>query len=90
MAEPREQKRAVAIRYDAANDTAPRVVAKGRGAIADRILKIARENNIPLREDKNLVRVLSRLELDQEIPPELYQVVAAILAVLYRANRPRI
>lgn len=90
MAEPREQQRAVAIRYDAAKDTAPKVVAKGRGAIADRILKIARENNIPLREDKNLVRVLSRLELDQEIPPELYQVVAAILAVLYRANRPRI
>jgi flagellar biosynthesis protein len=84
-----EPKRAVALRYDAARgDAAPKVVAKGRGATAERILDLARRNNVPVREDVNLVRVLAGLKIDQEIPPELYQVVAALLALLYRANRP--
>ena len=88
MADKHEPKRAVALRYDAASDAAPKVVAKGRGAVADRIVDLARKNAVPVREDVNLVRVLSRLELDREIPPELYQVVAAILAFLYRVNKP--
>jgi flagellar biosynthesis protein len=82
-------KRAVALRYDPVREAAPRVVAKGRGLAADQIIKVARKNAVPVREDPNLVQVLSRLNLDQEIPQEVYQAVAAILAFLYKLNRPK-
>ena len=89
MADPaRPRKKAVALRYDPAHDSAPTVVAKGQGHIAERILGLARENYVPVREDRNLVQVLSMLELGREIPPEVYQAVAAILAFIYRLNRP--
>jgi flagellar biosynthesis protein len=81
------QKRAVALRYDPAKDKAPKLVAKGKGRVAEQILALARKNYIPVREDPNLVQVLSRLNVDQEIPPQVYQAVAAILAFLYRVNR---
>ena len=64
---------------------APKVVAKGARLIAERIKEIARENNIPVIEDKPLARALYRLvEIGQEIPPELYRAVAEILAYVYR------
>ena len=89
MAEERpSQKRAVALRYDPARDGAPVVVAKGRGRTAEQILALARRNEVPVREDANLVQVLSRLKLDQEIPPEVYRAVATILAFLNRVNKP--
>lgn len=81
-------RRAVALKYDPKGGGAPTVVAKGKGALAERIISLAKKGNVPVREDVNLVRVLSRLNVDQEIPPELYQAVAAILAFLYRMNRP--
>lgn len=84
-----QPKRAVALRYDSKQDGAPTVVAKGKGAVADRIVALARENDVAVREDPALVTVLSKLDLDREIPPQLYAAVAAILAFLYRANRPR-
>ena len=61
---------------------------QGRGRLADQILEAAKKNAVPVRQDANLVQVLSRLNLDQEIPPEVYQAVAAILAFLYKVNRP--
>jgi flagellar biosynthesis protein len=82
-------KKAVALRYDPAAAAAPTVVAKGSGAIADKILELARANDVAVREDRALVSVLSKLNIDQEIPPHLYAAVAAILAFLYKANRPR-
>ena len=85
MAESR--KRAVALKYDAAEAGAPKVVAKGAGVTADRMIAIARANGVPIREDKALVTVLSKLKIDQEIPPQLYRAVAAILAFLYKANQ---
>lgn len=88
MAENAARKRAVALRYDPARDAAPVVVAKGQGRLAEQILALARKNAVPVREDANLVQVLSRLKIDQEIPPEVYRAVAAILAFLYRVNRP--
>lgn len=88
MAENPQPKRAVALRYDPASDRAPRVVAKGKGVIAEQILAMARKNAVPVREDPTLVSVLSRLKLDQEIPPEVYRAVAAILAFLNRVNKP--
>jgi flagellar biosynthesis protein len=79
---------AVALRYAPKKDAAPKLVAKGRGYLADKIIELARENRVPIRHDKNLVQILSRLDLEAEIPQEVYQAVAEILAFIYRvANR---
>jgi flagellar biosynthesis protein len=66
--------------------SAPRVVAKGRGVVAERLIGLARENKIPIVEDKLLVEMLEQLNLNQEIPGELYQVVAEILVAVYKAE----
>lgn len=62
------------------------LVAKGQDAVAQRILAVAREHGIPTHEDPTLVQVLSRLDLDREIPVELWLVVAQILGMLHRAE----
>ena len=77
--------RAAALRYERGQDAAPVLTAKGQSAVADRILEIAREHGIPIHRDPGLVEVLSRLDLEQRIPPELYVVVVEILAFIYRA-----
>lgn len=71
---------AVALHYNASGSGAPRVVAKGGGAVAERILETAREHNIPLDEDAALAAALSKLDLGQEIPRDLYVAVAHVLA----------
>lgn len=81
------QKRAVALRYDGAADAAPVVVATGRGALAERIIALAREHGIPVQEDAQLVEALSKLDLGEMIPAELYPVVAEILVFVGRADR---
>lgn len=78
---------AVALRYVRGEDEAPRVLAKGRGAIAERIIEIARRHGVPVHRDADLVEVLARLDIGAAIPPELYEAVAEILAYLYRMNR---
>jgi len=78
--------KAVALRYDKDKDAAPRVIAKGRGDIAKKIIEIADANNLPLYDDKNLIQILEALELETEIPPELYRAVAEVLAFVYRLN----
>jgi flagellar biosynthesis protein len=78
--------KAVALKYDQKKDRAPRVIAKGRGNIAEKIIDIAKENNVPLYEDKNLIQILEALDLETEIPPELYRAVAEVLAFIYRLN----
>jgi flagellar biosynthesis protein len=80
------RKSAVAVRYDRESMSAPRVVAKGRGIVAEKLIAIAKENGIPIVEDKLLVEILEKLNLDQEIPGELYQVVAEILVAVYKAE----
>ncbi|MFZ5998822.1 MAG: EscU/YscU/HrcU family type III secretion system export apparatus switch protein [Nitrospirota bacterium] len=82
-----KRKKAAALRYTPQKDAAPKVVAKGSGAIAEKILQIAKEHNIPLKDDPQLVEVLSALDLYQEIPPELYRAVAEILAFIYKATK---
>ena len=62
------------------------VSRKGDDLVADRIVEVAREHNIPIREDRNLVQVLSLLDLNQEIPPSVYKAVAEILAWVYRLS----
>jgi flagellar biosynthesis protein len=76
----------VALRYNAAIDKAPKVIAKGHGFVAEKIIALARENGVPMREDTDLVQVLSQLDLNREIPPTLYRVVAELLAFVYRLN----
>ena len=79
---PAEQEvRAVAIKYDVKNDKAPRVTAKGRSLVADRILAEARKNGIPVYQNKSLVNMLMALEIDREIPPELYRTIAFVAEV---------
>jgi flagellar biosynthesis protein len=81
-------RQAVALRYAPKMDAAPKLVAKGRGYLADKILELARDKRIPIRHDRNLVQILARLDLEAEIPQEVYQAVAEILAFIYRvANR---
>ncbi|CAM4249374.1 EscU/YscU/HrcU family type III secretion system export apparatus switch protein [Paenibacillus tarimensis] len=79
--------KAVALKYDAEKRSAPIVVAKGKGAIAESILEKAKEHDVPIQEDSSLVEVLSKLDVDQEIPPELYTLVAEILSFVYRSDR---
>ena len=81
--------KAVALKYDGKKNRAPKVVARGRGAIAKKIMAVAKENHVPLYEDKNLVQILEALELETEIPPELYRAVAEVLAFIYRLNSRR-
>lgn len=83
----KEKKLAVALGYERGKDPAPRVVAKGQGTIAEQIVKIAKENDIEIREDAPLVEVLSALEVDSVIPLEAYAAVAEILTYVYKANR---
>lgn len=80
------QARAVALEYDRANDSAPRVVAKGQGPIAEQIIALAREHGIAIRKDSDLVSLLSQVELDSPIPIEAFAAVAEILSYIYRAN----
>lgn len=82
-----KRKKAAAIRYKPGEDKAPRIVAKGSGAIAERILAIAKEHKIPLKDDPQLVEVLSALDLYQEIPPDLYKAVAEVLAFIYKMTK---
>ena len=84
---PGERKTAVALRYDIDRDKAPLILATGRGAMADEILRIAEDNKIPLYEDPEMAKLLAKLEMDTEIPPELYTLVAEVLFFVYKLDR---
>ena len=81
------RRRAVAVRYRDDEADAPRVLAKGQGPVADRIIALARTHGIPLHEDRDLVRLLGILDLDAEVPPAMYHALAEVLAHIYRVNR---
>lgn len=78
---------AVALGYDPDADDAPRVLAAGQGRVAEQILAAARAHNIPIQEDATLAAALATVELDAVIPPELYAVVAEVLAYVYRMQK---
>lgn len=82
-------KKAVALRYDQEKENAPRVVASGKGATAENIIKIAELHNLPIRSDEDLVELLSKVEIDKEIPEKLYVAVAEVFKFIYTlTNRP--
>lgn len=75
-------KKAVALKYDAYENPAPKIIAKGSGIISEKIIEKAMENDIPIYYDANLTEILTTLNLGDEIPPELYEVVAKILVFI--------
>lgn len=79
--------KAVALRYDPQTDNVPVLVAKGKGYLAERIIAVAREHGIHVHQDPNLVDLLMGLQIEDAIPPQLYQVVARVLAMVYRVNK---
>lgn len=83
-------KRAIALGYDLKKDTAPAVKAKGRGYVADEIIRRAKENDVPIQEDSSLVEILSQLEMNERIPEKLYEVVAEVFAFIYKVDREQL
>ena len=75
--------KATALQYNKDEDNAPRVVAKGSRETANNIIKIAKEYDIPIRKDEDLVAMLSQIELNREIPVELYKAVAEVFGFIY-------
>ena len=74
------------MRYRQGIDSAPSIVAKGKGLVAEKIIALAHEHGIPVREDRDMIEILSTLDLYEEIPPELYKAVAEILAFIYKMS----
>jgi flagellar biosynthesis protein len=88
MARPNTAQSAVALAYQT-GDFAPRVVAKGRGLIAEQIIDRAREHGVFVHESRELVSLLMQVDLDKDIPPDLYRAVAELLAWLYHLETSR-
>lgn len=86
MSEEPTLTRAVALRYDRSKDGAPRVVASGQGLVAARILAVAEEAGVPVTQDAGLLELLAKLPLGTEIPEEMYQAVAEVLAFVYKLS----
>jgi flagellar biosynthesis protein len=83
----REMPTAAALRYEPASEGAPVVVARGRGKLAEKIVALARANGVPVVDDPVLTACLAGVDIGEEIPPELYRVVAEVLAYIYRVSR---
>ncbi len=79
-----EIKKAIALKYDKEKDNAPKVVGKGKGITAEKIIQVAEENGIYIKEDPELLEILSTLDFYEEIPEELYKAVAEILVFVYK------
>jgi len=80
-------KKAVALRYDKDKENAPRVVAKGQGNTAENIIKIAELHNLPIKKDEDLIELLSKVELDKEVPQALYRAVAEVFSFIYKITK---
>lgn len=82
-------KKAVALRYDREKEDAPRVIAKGKGSSAENIIKIAELHNLPIHKDEDLVEMLSKVELDREIPEKLYVAVVEVFGFIYKITNQK-
>ena len=85
MSESQSPSIAVALQYDRGATGAPRVVASGRGYVSERIVDVARKHGIPLQKHPGLAAALSTIELEQEVPPQLYNAVAQVLGFILKA-----
>lgn len=75
------------LKYEENQDVSPKLIAKGKGIIADQIVKEAEKYQIPIRKDPSLTELLSQLEINQSIPEELYQAVAEVFAFVYKIDQ---
>ena len=89
MPEKKKTLLAAALKYDREKDAAPKLTAQGRGIVAEKIIEMARKHNVPIKNDPALVQILSKLDLDEQIPTEIYKAVAEILAFVYSVNERR-
>ena len=87
MTKKRQPKKAISLQYKAGKDPAPKITAKGQGLVAEKIIALAKEHQIPIKEDPDLVQVLSQVNVNQEVPPAIYQLVAELLAFVYKLNK---
>ncbi len=81
------KQKAAALRYDKEKENAPRVVAKGDGTVAENIIKIAQLHNLPIKKDEDLIELLSKVELDKEVPDALYKAVAEVFSFVYKITK---
>jgi len=81
------ERQAIALNWNPHIDAVPSVSATGSGTLADEIIRIAKENNIPIREDRDLVQILSLLDIGEAIPAEVHTAIAEILAFIYWTNQ---
>jgi len=86
-ADNNKRKEAVALRYNSYYDDAPAVLAKGKGIIAENILEKAIKSEIPIQEDPSLVELLGKLNINENIPEELYQAVAEVFVFIYKTDQ---
>lgn len=89
MKEKEQVKKAIALKYETSLQDAPQVVAKGKGVVAQKIIGIAEANKVPLYQDTSLANILTELEMLQEIPEELYKVVAEVFAFIYSLDKAK-
>ncbi len=82
-----ENKKAAALKYDINKDNAPLLIAKGEGWLAQKIIEKAKEDNIPLEKDQDIIDVLVNMNIGQEIPPELYRAIAEIFSFIYNLEK---
>jgi len=83
----KNRKEAVALKYNPQEDQAPKVIAKGKGLIAEKIISIAKEHQIQIYEDPDLIKTLMVIDIGEYIPEDLYEAIAEVLAFIYRLNR---
>lgn len=83
------KQKAIALRYDTQKEKAPRVVAKGEEHSAKNIIKIATENGVPIQKDEDLVELLSKVELDKEVPEALYTAVVEVFSFIYKTTKKK-
>ncbi|MEQ8191607.1 MAG: EscU/YscU/HrcU family type III secretion system export apparatus switch protein [Candidatus Eremiobacterota bacterium] len=90
MEQNKKKLKAVAVKYDPDAEGAPRVISKGEGSFAEKIISIARKEGIRIHQDKEMVDFLSKVDINEEIPPELYEMVSNLLAFVYKLDGDRI
>jgi len=81
------KQKAAALQYDRGSSSAPKVIAKGDGTSAENIIKIAKLHDIPIQKDPDLIELLSKVEIDQEIPEEMYKAVAEVFSFIYKTTK---
>ena len=86
MKQNRTKHFAVSLQYVRGSDHAPKVTAKGQGWVAEKIIAMAQEQNIPIKKDKDLIELLEKIDVGQEIPESLYKIIAELLAWVYHLN----